>query len=163
MGEAPVSAASYRIVKRRLAVCMVADCRRGGNQAGLCGTHGSAYTKEGKPLGLPKGVWLPPARPHARVQRRGPLHPVVHNALDVWLTARKDQPAGANAAVFLNRRGDRLSTRGAYNAFATIAEAADIAAGRDAELTPPSSATTMTRAGADIIIAAEILRHETLS
>ncbi len=88
---------------------------------------------------------------------------MLHNALDVWLTARKDQPAGANAAVFLNRRGDRLSTRGAYNAFATIAEAADIAAGRDAELTPPSSATTMTRAGADIIIAAEILGHETLN
>lgn len=85
---------------------------------------------------------------------------MLHNALDVWLTARKDQPAGANAAVFLNRRGDRLSTRGAY---ATIAEAADSAAGRDAELTPPSSATTMTRAGADIIIAAEILGHETLN
>jgi len=68
--------------------------------------------------------------------REVPLHPVLHKALDVWLTARKDQPAGANPAVFLNRRGERLSTRGAYNALAAIAEAAGIAVGRDAEFTP---------------------------
>ncbi len=95
--------------------------------------------------------------------REVPLHPVLHKALDVWLTARKDQPAGANPAVFLNRRGDRLSTRGAYNALAAIAEAAGIAVGRDAEFTPHvlrhTAGTTMTRAGTDIIIVAEILGH----
>lgn len=89
--------------------------------------------------------------------REVPLHPVLHKALDVWLTARKDQPAGANPAVFLNRRGERLSTRWAYNALAAIA------VGRDAEFTPHvlrhTAGTTMTRAGTDIIIVAEILGH----
>jgi len=65
--------------------------------------------------------------------------------------------------VFLNRRGDRLSTRGAYNALTTIADAAGIDVGRDAQFTPHvlwhTAGTTMTRAGTDIILVAEILGH----
>jgi len=63
----------------------------------------------------------------------------------------------------LNRRGDRLSTRGAYNALTTIADAAGIDVGRDAQFTPHvlrhTAGTTMTRAGTDIILVAEILGH----
>jgi len=95
--------------------------------------------------------------------REVPLHPVLHKALDAWLTVRKNQPGAATPPVFLNRRGGRLSTRGAYNALATIAEAAGIDVGRDAEFTPHvlrhTAGTTMTRAGTDIILVAEILGH----
>jgi len=95
--------------------------------------------------------------------REVPLHPVLHKNLDSWLTARKDQPGAANPAVFLNRRGDRLSTRGVYNALTTIAEAAGIDVGRDAQFTPHvlrhTAGTTMTRAGTDTILVAEILGH----
>lgn len=95
--------------------------------------------------------------------REVPLHPVLHKALDAWLTGRKDLPGAASPAVFLNRRSDRLSTRGAYDALATIAEAAGIDVGRDAQFTPHvlrhTAGTTMTRAGTDIILVAEILGH----
>lgn len=95
--------------------------------------------------------------------REVPLHPVLHKALDTWLAVRKDQPGAASPAVFLNRRGDRLSTRGAYNALTAIAEAACIDVGRDAQFTPHvlrhTAGTAMTRAGTDIILVAEILGH----
>jgi len=96
--------------------------------------------------------------------REVPLHPVLHKNLDSWLTARKGWPGAATSpAVFLNRRGDRLSTRGAYTALATIAETAGIDVGRDGEFTPHvlrhTAGTTMTRAGTDIILVAEILGH----
>ena len=65
--------------------------------------------------------------------------------------------------MFLNRRGGRLSTRGAYNTLAAIAETAGIDVGRDAEFTPHvlrhTAGTTLTRAGTDIILVAEILGH----
>lgn len=95
--------------------------------------------------------------------REVPLHPILHKALDAWLTTRKDQPGADGPAVFLNRRGHRLSTRGAYNVLTTIADSAGIDVGRDAEFTPHvlrhTAGTTMTRAGTDIILVAEILGH----
>ena len=96
--------------------------------------------------------------------REVPLHPVLHKHLDGWLSTRSDWPAATTSpAVFLNRRGGRLSTRGAYNALTTIAHAAGIDIGRDAEFTPHvlrhSAGTTMTRAGTDIVLVAEILGH----
>ncbi len=95
--------------------------------------------------------------------REVPLHPVLHKALDAWLTARRDQPGAASPAVFLNRRGERLSTRGAYNALTAIADTAGIDVGRDAQFTPHvlrhTAGTTMTRAGTDIILVSEILGH----
>jgi integrase len=65
--------------------------------------------------------------------------------------------------VCLSRRGGRLSTRGAYNALAVIAEATGIDVSRDAEFTPyvlrHTAGTTLTRAGTDVIIVAETLGH----
>jgi site-specific recombinase XerD len=95
--------------------------------------------------------------------REVPLHPVLHKALDAWLAVRSHQPGAAGPALFLNRRGNRLSTRGAYNTLIAIAETAGIDVGRDAEFTPHvlrhTAGTTMTRAGTDIILVAEILGH----
>ena len=90
--------------------------------------------------------------------REVPLHPVLRTSLDTWIEDRRDWPGADTEAVFLNRRGGRLSTRGAYNALAAIAEAAGIDVGRDAEFTPHvlrhTAGTTLTRAGTDIILQA---------
>ena len=63
----------------------------------------------------------------------------------------------------MNRRGGRLSSRGAYAALAAIAEAAGIDVGRNADFTPHvlrhTAGTTMTRNGTDIILVAELLGH----
>jgi integrase/recombinase XerC len=96
--------------------------------------------------------------------REVPLHPVLRTALEAWLKDRLRWPgAPGTPAVFVNRRGGRLSTRGAYAALAAVAEAAGIDVGRDAEFTPHvlrhTAGTTMTRAGTDIVLVAEILGH----
>jgi integrase/recombinase XerC len=96
--------------------------------------------------------------------REVPLHPALRSTLEAWLKDRARWPdAGRSPAVFLNRRGGRLSTRGAYAALAAIAEAAGIDVGREADFTPHvlrhAAGTTLTRAGTDIILVAEILGH----
>jgi integrase/recombinase XerC len=96
--------------------------------------------------------------------REVPLHPVLRTALEVWL---KERPAWKGAtesrALFINRRGGRLTTRGAYGALAAIAEVAGIDVGRDAAFTPHvlrhTAGTTLTRSGVDLVLVAEILGH----
>lgn len=51
-----------------LTKCVVADCRRGGNQRGLCATHHAAFRREGIPNSLTMEQWLPSARPHAKTR-----------------------------------------------------------------------------------------------
>jgi integrase len=96
--------------------------------------------------------------------REVPLHPVLRTSLETWLKDRLRWPeAAATQALFLNRRGGRLSTRGAYSALAAIAEAAGIEVGRSADFTPHvlrhTAGTTLTRSGTDIILVAELLGH----
>ena len=65
--------------------------------------------------------------------------------------------------MFLNRRSDRLSTRGTYGVLAALAETGGLDVGRDADFTPHvlrhTAGTTMTRSGIDIVLVAEILGH----
>lgn len=69
--------------------------------------------------------------------REVPLHPVLRTTLEGWLEERGDWPgASASPALFLNRRGGRLSSRGAYDVLTTLAEEAGIAVGRGADFTP---------------------------
>ncbi len=96
--------------------------------------------------------------------REIPLHPILRAILESWITERSTwSGATATAALFLNRRGGRLSARGAYDVLTGIAEAAGIDVGRDREFTPHvlrhTAGTTMTRAGTDIVVVAEILGH----
>ncbi len=96
--------------------------------------------------------------------REVPLHPVLRSTLHEWLAERRSWPgAGTSLAVFLNRRGGRLSTRGAYGTLMTLADDAGIAVGRDGDFTPHvlrhTAGTTLTRAGTDIVLVAEILGH----
>jgi len=92
------------------------------------------------------------------------MHPILRATLESWITERSTwSGASATAALFLNRHGGRLSPRGAYDVLTGIAEAAGIDVGRDREFTPHvlrhTAATTMTRAGTDIVVVAEILGH----
>ncbi len=96
--------------------------------------------------------------------REVPLHPALLTTLDDWLKARARFPGSDGQALFLNRRGGRLTTRGAYDALVALADSAGISVGREAgEFTPHvlrhTAGTTLTRTGTDIVIVAEILGH----
>jgi integrase/recombinase XerC len=95
--------------------------------------------------------------------REVPLHPALRTTLDSWLNDRAPWPGSATQALFLNRRGGRLSTRGAYDALTGIADDAGIVVGRDAIFTPHvlrhTAGTILTREGTDIVLVAEILGH----
>ncbi len=66
-----------------------------------------------------------------------PLHPTLRTALDAWQAVRGTWPrATENPALFLNHRGGRLSTRGAYAILRSIAESADLETGDAGDFTP---------------------------
>ncbi|MEU5846073.1 tyrosine-type recombinase/integrase [Saccharopolyspora shandongensis] len=95
--------------------------------------------------------------------REVPLHPHLRTALDEWIIDRAKWPGAAeNPALFLNRRGGRLSKRGAYDVLKVIA-AANLEFGRDGDLTPHvlrhTTGTNLVRDGEDIVTVAEILGH----
>ena len=96
--------------------------------------------------------------------REVPLHPSLRTALEAWTKERAAWTGAAHsAALFLNRRGGRLTTRGAYDTLAAVAEVAGIDVGRDAAFTPHvlrhTAGTTLTRSGVDLVLVAEILGH----
>lgn len=96
--------------------------------------------------------------------REVPLHHALAKSLDTWVQTRADWPgAGATSALFLNRRGGRLSTRGAYDVLTGLADTAGISVGRGGDFTPHvlrhTAGTTLTRSGTDIVLVAEILGH----
>lgn len=94
--------------------------------------------------------------------REVPLHRDLQSALNDWLTERRDWPGADAPALFLNRRGARLSARGARDVFARLAGAA----GLDEEFTPHvlrhTFATNLTRGGSDVVLVADLLGHARL-
>ena len=57
--------------------------------------------------------------------REVPVHPELRLLLQDWINARRGWPgADRQRALFLNRRGGRLSARGAYDVLADLAETA---------------------------------------
>ena len=57
--------------------------------------------------------------------REVPVHPQLHRDLTLWLEERPSwRDAEATPALFLNRRGARLSARGASDVVAALADAA---------------------------------------
>ncbi|MFI0446989.1 tyrosine-type recombinase/integrase [Actinomadura sp. 6N118] len=96
--------------------------------------------------------------------REVPLHPKLRTVLEEWLDERTGRKgADTSPALFLNRRGGRLSARSAYTALRAIADTAGLPLGRDGVFTPHvlrhTAGTTMTLQGTDIVIVAELLGH----
>jgi Phage integrase family len=95
--------------------------------------------------------------------REVPIHPQLRVALAEWLQERRDWTGAAeSSALFLNRRGSRLSARGAHEVITSIAAKAGLDDRVTAHVLRHSFATTLVRGGTDLVIAAELLGHARL-
>ena len=96
-------------------------------------------------------------------QREIPIHPQLRAALMEWLAERASwSRAAESAALFVNRRGGRLSVRGAHAVITGIAARAGLDDRVTAHVLRHSFATTLVRGGTDLVIAAELLGHARL-
>ena len=89
--------------------------------------------------------------------REIPVHPRLRTHIQRWLAERPDWPgANTNPALFLNRRGERLTVRGARDVIARIAQAADL---HDvtADTLRHTFAATLARGGTNPVVLAELL------
>ena len=94
--------------------------------------------------------------------REVPIHPKLREALENWLEDRKRWPGSDNRALFVNRRGGRLTSRGAHDVITGIAAAAGLEDHVTAHVLRHSFATTLVRGHTDLVVAAELLGHARL-
>jgi integrase/recombinase XerC len=95
--------------------------------------------------------------------REVPIHPQLRTDLQLWLGERPDWAGATNTpALLLNRRGTRLTTRGASNIFHTITERAGLEEDTTAHVGRHTFATTLIRGGTDLVVVAELLGHARL-
>jgi len=91
--------------------------------------------------------------------RAVPIHPPLRTALTDWLGERPDWPGSTGPALFLNQKGGRLSATSAHTIITTIATAASINEKITAHTLRHTFATTLVRAGTDLVTVAEMLGH----
>jgi site-specific recombinase XerD len=95
--------------------------------------------------------------------REVPIHPQLRTALAEWLAERQNWSGAVESpALFVNRRGSRLSARGAHDVITGIAATAGLEDRVTAHVLRHSFATTLVRGGTDLVIAAELLGHARL-
>jgi integrase/recombinase XerC len=95
--------------------------------------------------------------------REVPIHAQLRENLQLWLDERTHWPgANSNPALLLNRRGGRLTTRGASQIFHTIADAAGLDDNTTAHILRHCFATTLIRGGTDLVVVADLLGHARL-
>ena len=89
------------------------------------------------------------------------LNAETRDALDVWTAARRKQLAGsAERALFVSRKGARLSTRALDLVIRALAREADLAL--SAHTLRHTCLTRLVRDGADVVLVAEIAGHRRL-
>lgn len=93
-----------------------------------------------------------------------PLHPQLRTDLRTWLDERSGWPgAGASSALLLNRRGGRLTARGASDIIRAIAADANLDSEHiTAHVGRHTFATTLIRGGTDLVAVADLLGHARL-
>jgi site-specific recombinase XerD len=93
-----------------------------------------------------------------------PVHPQLRTDLQTWLDERPGWPgAGTSPALLLNRRGQRLSVRGASNIIRAIAADANLDEEHiTAHVGRHTFATTLIRGGTDLVAVADMLGHARL-
>jgi integrase/recombinase XerC len=93
--------------------------------------------------------------------RELPIHPQLRTDLQAWLDERPDWPgAEATPALLLNRRGRRLSVRGASDIIHSIAADANLDGEHiTAHVGRHTFATTLIRGGTDLVAVADMLGH----
>jgi integrase len=95
--------------------------------------------------------------------REVPVHPELRPLLQDWINARRGWPgAGRQRALFLNRRGGRLSRRGASDIFTAIAANAGLDDKATAHIGRHTFVNELIRGGEDLVIVAEIAGHARL-
>jgi site-specific recombinase XerD len=92
-----------------------------------------------------------------------PVHAMLREALAGWLAERPFCPnAGTSAALFLSRRGTRMTT----DALADVIDRITAAAGLEDDVTSHilrhTFGTELTRSGVDIVTVAELMGHSSL-
>jgi site-specific recombinase XerD len=93
-----------------------------------------------------------------------PIHAQLRTDLQAWLDERPDWPgAGTSPALLLNRRGRRLSVRGASDIIRGIAAEANLDEEHiTAHIGRHTFATTLVRGGTDLVTVADMLGHARL-
>ncbi len=95
--------------------------------------------------------------------RELPVHPELRANLALWLDERPDWPgATANPALLLNRRGGRLTTRGARDVLVALAAEAHLEEEFTSHVLRHTFGTTLVRSGHDLILVAELMGHRRL-
>jgi integrase/recombinase XerC len=96
--------------------------------------------------------------------REIPVHPTLRADLTLWINdERPDWPgADTSPALLLNRRGTRLSARGAHDIINAIADAARLQDDFTSHVLRHTFGTTLVRQGHDLILVAELLGHARL-
>jgi site-specific recombinase XerD len=95
--------------------------------------------------------------------RELPVHPALRTNLATWLDERRDWPgATANPALFLNRRGGRLTTRGARAVLVALAIEAHLEEEFTSHVLRHTFGTTLIRSGHDLVLVAELMGHQRL-
>ncbi|MEU4329000.1 tyrosine-type recombinase/integrase [Nonomuraea dietziae] len=92
-----------------------------------------------------------------------PIHAQLRHPMIAWLDVRLTWPGAATQrALFLNRRGGRLSTRAASAIFIASAQAAGLEDPTTAHICRHTFVTQLIRGGEDLVTVAELAGHSRL-
>jgi site-specific recombinase XerD len=89
------------------------------------------------------------------------LHPQLRAVTQEWVDERASWPGADGPALYLNRRGGRLSVRAASDIYNAVVDDADLD-DASAHILRHTFATTLIRNGTDIVIVSELLGHARL-
>ena len=90
------------------------------------------------------------------------LNAEVREALEKWLAEREEYTDGGTSALFVNRRGGRLSSRAVDMIVRRFGEEANLEKPVSAHVLRHTAMTNLVRAGNDLVMVAEIAGHKRL-